>query len=110
MLALIRGQTIFPKSVKVLIVHHHPFELWHAPPWLRVTARDPVTLKSMPEGSIGLLTFFDLANVGSVSAVMTEDLGWVERGCVRVLGRTASGEPRGCALGIGQFASAEAML
>ena len=48
------------------------------PPWLRVTARDPVTLRPMPDGEIGLLTFFDLANVGSVSAVMTEDLGWVE--------------------------------
>ena len=60
-----------------------------APPWLRVTARDPVTLRPMADGEIGMLTFFDLANVGSVSAVMTEDLGYVERGRVRVLGRAA---------------------
>ena len=78
------------------------------PPWLRVTARDPVTLRPVPDGEIGLLTFFDLANVGSVSAVMTEDLGFVERGRVRVLGRAAGGEVRGCALGIGQFSAAEA--
>jgi Acyl-protein synthetase, LuxE len=78
------------------------------PPWLRVTARDPVTLRPMPDGEIGLLTFFDLANVGSVSAVMTEDLGWVERSRVRVLGRTARGEARGCALAIGQFSATEA--
>jgi hypothetical protein len=78
------------------------------PPWLRVTARDPITLRPLPDGEVGLLTFFDLANVGSVSAVMTEDLGWIERGRVRVLGRTAGGEPRGCALGIGQFSAAEA--
>jgi hypothetical protein len=78
-----------------------------APPWMRVTARDPVTLRPMPDGEIGMLTFFDLANVGSVSAVMTEDLGFVERGRVRVLGRTA-GEARGCALGIGQFSATEA--
>jgi hypothetical protein len=78
------------------------------PPWLRVTARDPVTLRPMPDGGIGLLTFFDLANVGSVSAVMTEDLGWVERGRVRVLGRASVGEARGCALAIGQFSAAEA--
>ena len=77
------------------------------PPWLRVTARDPVTLRPLPDGEIGLLTFFDLANVGSVSAVMTEDLGWVERGTVRVLGRAAGGEPRGCALGIRQFSATE---
>ena len=78
------------------------------PPWLRVTARDPVTLRPMPDGEIGLLTFFDLANVGSVSAVMTEDLGWVERGRVRVLGRANGGEARGCALAIGQFSATEA--
>ena len=78
------------------------------PPWLRVTARDPVTLRAMPDGEIGMLTFFDLANVGSVSAVMTEDLGFVERGRVRVLGRARGGEARGCALGIGQFSATEA--
>jgi Acyl-protein synthetase, LuxE len=77
------------------------------PPWMRVTARDPVTLRPMADGEIGMLTFFDLANVCSVSAVMTEDLGIVERGRVRVLGR-AAGEPRGCALGIGQFSATEA--
>ncbi|MFZ0676972.1 hypothetical protein [Candidatus Binatus sp.] len=77
------------------------------PPWLRVTARDPVTLRPVADGAVGILTFFDLANVGSVSAVMTEDLGYVERGRVRVLGR-AAGEARGCALGIGQFSATEA--
>lgn len=75
------------------------------PPWLRVTARDPVTLMPVAEGEIGLLTFFDLANVGSVSAVMTEDLGTVEAGRVRVLGRGVAGEARGCALAIGQFSA-----
>jgi hypothetical protein len=77
------------------------------PPWMRVTARDPVTLRPTADGEIGMLTFFDLANVGSVSAVMTEDLGLVEAGWVRMLGR-AAGEARGCALGIGQFLAAEA--
>ena len=78
------------------------------PPWLRVTARDPVTLRAMPDGEIGLLTFFDLANVASVSAVMTEDFGSIEQNRVRVIGRTAGGEARGCALGIGQFSAANA--
>jgi hypothetical protein len=79
------------------------------PPWMRVTARDPITMRPMPDDEIGLLTFFDLANVDSVSAVMTEDFGWVERGRVRVLGRAAAGEARGCALGIAQFSASEAV-
>ena len=75
------------------------------PRWLRVTVRDPVTLMPVADGEIGLLTFFDLANVGSVSAIMTEDLGMVESGRVRVLGRGVAGDARGCALAIGQFSA-----
>ena len=66
-----------------------------------VTARDPVTLRPMADGEIGMLTFFDLANVGSVSAVMTEDLGIVERRAGARARSGAAGGPRGCALAIG---------
>jgi hypothetical protein len=76
-----------------------------APPWMRPFALDPVTLAALPDGNIGMLAFFDLANVSSVSAVMTEDFGVIERGRVQVLGRAASGDSRGCALGIGEFAA-----
>jgi hypothetical protein len=75
------------------------------PPWLRVTARDPVTLMPVADGEVGMLTFFDLANVGSVSAVMSEDLGYVEDGRVRILGRGVARDARGCALSIGQFSA-----
>ena len=75
------------------------------PPWLHVTARDPVTLMPVADGEVGMLTFFDLANVGSVSAVMSEDLGYVEAGRVRVLGRGVARDTRGCALSIGQFSA-----
>lgn len=81
-----------------------------APPWLRVTAVDPVTLRPVAPGDIGLLRFFDLANVGSVSAVMTEDFGVVDGERVRVLGRSGNAEPRGCALAIRQFEAAEREL
>jgi hypothetical protein len=46
-----------------------------APPWLKPFALDPATLKPVADGAIGILAFFDLANVGSVSMLMTEDLG-----------------------------------
>ncbi|HUO06553.1 MAG TPA: hypothetical protein VMU16_15265 [Candidatus Binataceae bacterium] len=77
-----------------------------APPWMRVIARDPVTLKPVPDGAAGLLAFFDFANVGSVSSVMTEDIGIVENHRVRVIGRSSAASARGCALAIGQFAAA----
>lgn len=78
-----------------------------APPWLRVRAIDPVTLAGVPEGEKGLLAFFDLANVGSISAVMTEDIGVVRYDRVRLVGRAAASEARGCALAIGEFEAVE---
>jgi len=77
------------------------------PAWLGVAAVDPISLRRVADGSPGLLRFFDLANVGSVSAILTGDLGVVRDGAVRVLGRAEGGEARGCALGIEQFASRE---
>ncbi|HEY6421290.1 MAG TPA: hypothetical protein VIX59_20010 [Candidatus Binataceae bacterium] len=77
-----------------------------APPWLRASAIDPATCRRLGARRPGLLRFFDLANVGSVSAVMTEDIGIVENDRIRVLGRASAAEARGCALALVEFASA----
>jgi len=77
------------------------------PAWLDVAAVEPVSLDRVADGNPGLLRFFDLANVGSVSAILTGDLGVIQDGAVRVLGRAEDGEARGCALGIEQFAAKE---
>ena len=70
-----------------------------APPWLRIQARDPDSLRPLPAGATGVLRFWDPINVGSVSVVQTEDLGIVEEdGSVRLLGRPTGAEPRGCSL------------
>ncbi len=77
------------------------------PAWLDVAAVDPSSRKRVPDGNPGLLRFFDLANVGSVSAILTGDLGVMQDGTVRVLGRAKDGEARGCALGMEQFFARE---
>ncbi len=68
------------------------------PPWLRSRALDPVTLEELPDGEVGVLAHFDLANAWSVCSVLTEDLGAVEDGVVRWVGRTPDSPPRGCSL------------
>ena len=86
-----------------------PIRPWSAelgPAWLGLAAVDPSSLKRVPDGSPGLLRFFDLANVGSVSSILTGDLGVVRDQTVTVLGRAEDGEARGCALGIEQFFAA----
>ena len=76
-----------------------------APPWLRPFALDPARLRPVADGQPGVLAFFDLANVASVSMLLTEDLGTVEDGAVRIFGRAATAEARGCALAIAEFAA-----
>jgi hypothetical protein len=76
------------------------------PPWLRVHALDPMTLDELPEGAEGVLAFFDLANVGSLCHVLTEDIGSVEEGRIRLMGRARGAEPRGCSLAMDEIMSA----
>jgi hypothetical protein len=71
---------------------------FHFPPWARTRIISPETGADAAEGETGLLQVFDLANIGSVMAVQTEDLA-VRRGDgFELLGRAASAEPRGCSL------------
>ena len=76
------------------------------PPWLKVRALDHVTLDEQPAGEEGLLCFFDLANAGSLCHVLTEDVGSVWKGRVRLAGRAPRAEPRGCSLAMDELMSA----
>ena len=76
-----------------LITHHFRF-----PPWARVHIISPETGREVADGEIGLIRIFDLANVFSVAAIQTEDLG-VRRGDgFELVGRVQLAEPRGCSL------------
>ena len=69
------------------------------PPWLRTRLLDPDTLAPVAPGATGLLCHHDLANAGSVSVVLSEDLGRaVGDDGIEVLGRVAGAVPRGCGL------------
>jgi hypothetical protein len=83
-----------------------------APPWLRVVAVDPDTLRPLADGTAGILRFEDLANVDSAIAVQTADrgvcraaaLGSRMRGtAVELLGRLPGATPRGCSLAIDEL-------
>ncbi len=68
------------------------------PPWARVQIISPETGRETAEGEPGLIRVFDLANVFSVAALQTEDLG-VRRGDgFELVGRATQAEPRGCSL------------
>lgn len=77
------------------------------PPWLRAVAADPDTLEVLPPGEEGILRHLDLANLGSVAAVQTEDLGVVlPDGRIIVRGRLPGATPRGCSRAMDQLLEA----
>jgi hypothetical protein len=82
--------------------------LLHAPPWLRTRALNPVTLVEVPDGEPGVLCHLDLANVGSVCAVLTEDTGKVTDNVVEWIGRSPGATPRGCSLATARLLEAQA--
>jgi acyl-CoA synthetase (AMP-forming)/AMP-acid ligase II len=81
--------------------YQEPTGLYTVPSWVRVRLIDPATGEDVPDGETGLLCHYDLANLHSVMAVQTDDLGVRPPGMVGgfyLLGRVAGAEPRGCSL------------
>jgi len=68
------------------------------PPWARAQVVSPETGREVADGQTGIIRILDLANVFSVAAVQTEDLG-IRRGTgFELVGRAGQAEPRGCSL------------
>ena len=76
------------------------------PPWVRMQAADPETLRPLPHGEVGVLRHWDLANLDSVMAIQTADLGITFSGGFRVLGRATGAEARGCSIAMDELLSA----
>ena len=70
--------------------------LFRFPPWVRIRTVDPETGLDTAEGEPGILRIHDLANVWSVAALETGDLGRRRGNGFELLGRAADAEPRGC--------------
>jgi hypothetical protein len=71
---------------------------FHFPPWARLQIISPETNREVRDGEIGLIRVFDLANVFSVAAIQTEDLGIRRGDGFELIGRAQRAEPRGCSL------------
>ena len=67
-----------------------------APPWLRAIVFDPETGGEVALGATGVLRIFDLANLGSVLAIETQDLAIRRERGFELLGRDPGAVPRGC--------------
>ena len=75
----------------------HP-RIFRFPPWARAQIISPETGREVATGETGLIRIFDLANVFSVAAIQTEDLGIRRGDGFELIGRAPLAEPRGCSL------------
>ncbi|HVS65059.1 MAG TPA: hypothetical protein VMT85_16325 [Thermoanaerobaculia bacterium] len=74
-------------------------DTFHAPPWLFWWLVDPSTGEPVAPRREGLIAFFDLGNVGSISHLLTEDVGRAAGdGGFELVGRASDAELRGCSL------------
>ena len=67
-----------------------------APPWMRALVIDPESGREVDPGEIGVLRLYDLANLGSVLALQTQDLAIRRERGFELLGRDPAALPRGC--------------
>jgi hypothetical protein len=74
--------------------------LYTGPPWVRTVVVDPERLEPLPFGATGLLRHYDVANLDSVMAIQSDDLGIAHGGGFELLGRAAGAEARGCSLAV----------
>ena len=89
--ALLRGQDWGRAAAR-------PYRVFRFPPWARVQIISPETGCEVADGETGLIRVFDLANVFSVMAIQTEDLGIRRAEHFELIGRATLAEPRGCSL------------
>jgi hypothetical protein len=80
------------------VVGRHRSRRKLGPHWARTLVLDPETLARLAPGASGLLCHFDLANAGSVMAVLSEDVGHAEDEGFQLVGRVPGAEARGCSL------------
>jgi hypothetical protein len=71
---------------------------FHFPLWARAQIISPETNREVRDGETGLIRIFDLANVFSVAAIQTEDIGIRRGDGFELIGRAQLAEPRGCSL------------
>ena len=72
--------------------------VFYFPPWARASVVSPETGEQVLDGETGLVRVVDLANIGSVLAVQTEDLARRRGSGFELMGRAVAAAPRGCSL------------
>lgn len=77
------------------------------PHWAKVVVVDPDTLEPLPLGKQGLLRLYWLANMMSVQAIQSDDIGVAIGSGFDIIGRAKGAEARGCSIAMDELLSAQ---
>jgi hypothetical protein len=100
------SQLYEPTLAAATLGREAPHGVYSSPPWMRVDAVDPATLRPLPAGELGLARIVDLANVDSAVAIQTADRVRITPAGMELLGRAPGATPRGCSLAIEEMLGA----
>jgi hypothetical protein len=101
-------QAIFPDNALRNHVKGLSGEREHlSPAWARINIVDPETLEEMPKGETGLIRLCSLANINTVFAIQSDDLGYVVDKGIECIGRASGAESRGCSVAYDELLSAQ---
>jgi hypothetical protein len=75
------------------------------PPWTRAIVIETETQRTAREGRTGSMRIFDLANIGSVLAIQTQDLAIQRADGFELIGRDPKASARGCSRAADEFLS-----
>ncbi|WP_394388505.1 long-chain fatty acid--CoA ligase [Shewanella woodyi] len=95
------------------------FQRKHVPPWVYARALDPVTLKPVPDGEQGLLSYMDASSTGYPAFIITDDIGTVHHikapdpypgTTIEIIRRLNTRAQKGCALSMSNSIKDKATL
>ncbi len=82
----------------VIGADHRTPRVYMAPPQVKTRVLSPETLEPVAKGEIGILAHYDLGNIDSVVAILTEDLGREVAGGFILIGRADHAPDKGCSI------------
>jgi hypothetical protein len=77
--------------------------VFQGPAWVRTVVINPETGEPAASGKTGVLRHFDLANIDSVMAIQTEDLGEIQGDGFLLKGRASQADLKGCSIDLERY-------
>ncbi|WP_160725624.1 LuxE/PaaK family acyltransferase [Bacillus sp. USDA818B3_A] len=94
---------IYDQTIRSAFLENKVIHDKKGPLWVQTRVLNTDTLEPVPEGEVGVLAHYDLANWNSCLGILTEDIGYKTEFGFVLLGRVKGSEARGCSIAVDQL-------